>query len=130
MTGTAFLAILLLLGGTLVGVPVAVILAIVMLLLEVVRAVWARFGLKHVVYRRHLTRDRMTWGEEIPGTVEVWNRKRLPLSWLRAEDEATAGVVVRERALVIGGRGTRALGNAWTLAPFELVIRRYHLGAV
>src|SRR5829696_7935986 len=129
MTGTAFFAILLLLGGTLLEVPVAVILAIVVLLLEVVRAIWARLGLGHLVYARRLSRHRMTWGEEIPATIEVWNRKRLPLAWVRAEDEASAGVVIRERALVIGERGQRVLGNAWTLAPFERVIRPYHVGA-
>ena len=127
MTGTAFLAILLLLAGTLVNVPVAVILAIVVLLLEVVRAVWTRLGLQGVVYRRHLERDRITWGEEIPTALEVWNRKSLPLAWLRAEDEASPGVTVRERTLSIGGSGGRVLRNAWTLAPYERVVRHVHV---
>ena len=129
MTGTAFLAILLLLVGTFLGVPVAIVLAIVVLLIEMVRSVWARFGLERVTYRRQLERDRITWGEEIATTIEVWNRKRLPLAWLRAEDEASPGVVVRERSLVIGGRGGRVLRNAWTLAPFERVTRRFHVTA-
>jgi uncharacterized protein (DUF58 family) len=129
MTGTAFLAILLLLAGTIVDVPVAIILAIVVLLLEVVRAVWARSGLERVAYSRHLERDRITWGEEIPTAIEVWNRKPLPLAWLRAEDEASPGVTVRERTLVIGGRGGSVLRNAWTLAPHERVTRHYHVSA-
>jgi uncharacterized protein (DUF58 family) len=129
MTGTGFLAILLLLAGTVLNVPVAIVLSIVVLLLEIVRAVWARFGLERVTYRRHLERDRMTWGEEIPTTIEIWNRKRLPLAWIRAEDEATSGVEVRERPLVIGGRGGRVLRNAWTLAPYERVNRHFHIGA-
>ncbi len=129
MTGTAFLAILLLLAGTFLNVPVAVILAIVVLLLEIVRAVWTRYGLERVVYRRHLDRDRVTWGEEISTTIEVWNRKALPLAWLRAEDEASPGVTIRERALVIGGQGGRVLRNAWTLAPHERVTRHFHVGA-
>ena len=129
MTGTAFLAILLLLAGTALEVPVAIILAIVVLLLELVRAVWTRHGLRGVVYRRRLDRDRMTWGEEIPLAIETWNRKRLPLAWLRAEDEASPGVTVRERRLVIGGHGGRVLRNAWTLAPHERVVRHFHVGA-
>src|SRR4051794_11559460 len=129
MTFTAFLAILLLLAGTFLGAPVAVVLAIVVLLLEIVRGVWAHAGLGRVVYRRHLERDRMTWGEEIPTTIETWNRQRLPLAWLRAEDEASPGVVVRERRLVIGGSGGRILRNAWTLAPHERVHRRFHVSA-
>ncbi|MEO5939793.1 MAG: DUF58 domain-containing protein [Candidatus Limnocylindrales bacterium] len=129
MTGTAFLAILLLLGGTFLGVPVAIVLAIVVLLIEIVRSVYARFGLERVTYRRMLERDRITWGEEIPVAIEIWNRKRLPLAWIRAEDEASPGVVVRERSLVIGGHGGRVLRNAWTLAPFERVTRPFHVTA-
>jgi uncharacterized protein (DUF58 family) len=129
MTGTAFLAILLLLAGTFLDVPVAIVLSIVVLLLEVVRGVWARLGLERVTYRRRLERDRMTWGEEIPTAIEIWNRKRLPLAWLRAEDEASPGVLVRERPLVIGGGGGRVLRNAWTLAPYERVTRQFHIGA-
>ena len=60
-------------------------------------------------------------------TVEVWNQKRLPLAWLRADDDATFGVVVRERELVDGSRGSGALRNVWTLAPFERVTRTYHV---
>jgi uncharacterized protein (DUF58 family) len=127
MTFTGFLAVLLLLAGTWLDAPVAIVLAIVVLLLEVVRAVWSRTGLTRIVYRRHLARDRITWGEEIATTIETWNRQALPLSWLRAEDEATPGVVVRERPLVIGGRGGRVLRNAWTLAPHERVRRRFHV---
>lgn len=129
MTGTAFAAILLLLLGTFLDVAVAVILAIVILMIEIVRQVWTRFGLSGVSYGRHLERDRVTWGDEIPTTIEVWNRKRLPLAWLRADDDATPGVVVRERGLAIGRHGGRVLRNAWTLAPFERVVRHYHVSA-
>jgi uncharacterized protein (DUF58 family) len=129
VTGTAFAAILLLLLGTYLDVPVAVILAIVVLMIETVSQVWTRFGLDGVTYRRRLERDRIGWGEEIEVTLEVWNRKRLPLAWIRADDEATLGVVVRERGLVIGRSGAGVLRNAWTLAPFERVARQFHVGA-
>lgn len=129
MTGTAFLAILLLLGGTIFEVPVAVVLAIVILLLEIVRSIWAQRGLEHLAYARRMSRHRMTWGEDIPTTIEIWNRKRLPLAWVRAEDDTSPGVVVAERPLLIGERGQRVLSNAWTLAPFERVTRPYRIGA-
>ena len=60
-------------------------------------------------------------------TIEVWNRKRLPLAWLRADDDASFGVVVRERELVDSVRGIGALRNVWTLAPFERVTRQFHV---
>jgi len=129
VTGVTFAAILLLLLGTFLDVPVAVILSIVVLVVETVAQVWTRFGLTGVTYRRRLERHRIAWGEEIPVAVEVWNRKRLPLAWLRADDAASPGVVVRERSLAIGRTGGAVLRNAWTLAPFERVSRRFHVSA-
>jgi uncharacterized protein (DUF58 family) len=128
MSGRAFAAVLLVLAGAFAGVPIAVVLGIVVLLLETIRAIWSRYGLRGVTYRRTLATDRTTWGEEIPMTVEVWNRKRLPLAWLRADDDASFGTVIRERELVDGSRGGGALRNIWTLAPFERVTRRFHVG--
>jgi uncharacterized protein (DUF58 family) len=129
MSGQAFAAVLLVLAGAFIGVPIIVVLGVIVLLLETIRAVWARYGLSGVTYERRLDSDRTTWGDEIPMTIEVWNRKRLPLAWLRADDDATFGTVVRERELVDGSRGSGALRNVWTLAPFERVTRTYHVGA-
>ena len=127
MSGLAFAAVLLVIAGAFVSVPIIVVLGMVVLLLETIRAVWTRYGLLGVTYRRTLASDRTTWGDEIPMTIEVWNRKRLPLAWLRADDDASFGVVVRERDLVDSSRGSGALRNVWTLAPFERVTRRFHV---
>ncbi len=88
-------------------VPIVITLSIVVLMIEAIRQVWSRFGLSGVTYRRRLERDRIGWGDEILVTIEVWNRKRLPLAWLRADDAATPGVVVRERELALGRKGRR-----------------------
>ena len=128
MTGQVVAAILLILAGTALDVPIVMALGFFTLVLEMIREVWARYGLRDVTYDRRLATDRTTWGDEIPLTIEVWNRKGLPLAWLRAEDEATDGVVVRERALVEGVQGG-VLRNLWTLAPWERVTRYFHVGA-
>ena len=129
MTVQALAAVVLILAGSFLTAPIVVLLGIVTFVVETIRQVWARYGLQNVTYRRHLATDRTTWGEEIPLDVEVWNQKRLPLAWLRADDEATHGIVVRERALVDGDHGAGVLRNAWTLAPFERVVRHFHVGA-
>jgi len=129
VTLVAFGAILLLLLGMVLDVPVVVILAIVVLVIETVGQLWARFGLRDLAYHRTLARDRTGWGDEIDTTIEVWNRKPLPLAWLRADERASPGVVVRERDLTIGRSGGAVLRNVWSLAPFERVSRRYHVGA-
>jgi uncharacterized protein (DUF58 family) len=129
VTGVGVAAIVLLVLGTILAVPVAVILGTVVLMIEIVRHVWARFGLVGVTYRRRLERDRFSWGEEVDATIEIWNRKRLPLAWLRADDSATPGIVVRDRPLEVGRNGRAVMRNAWTLAPFERVTRHVWLGA-
>lgn len=128
MTVQAAAALALVLIGTALDVTIVMVLGIVTLLLETIRAVWTRYGLRDVTYRRHLATDRTTWGDDIPLSIEVWNRKRLPLAWLRADDEATHGVVFRERALVEGEQGAEVLRNFWTLAPFERVVRHFTVG--
>lgn len=119
----------LLLAGSFLGVPVAVVLGIVVLLFEAVRQPWSRRGLADVHYTRRLARDRLEWGDETTLTVSIWNRRRIPLAWLRADDAASTGVVVSERPLVLSGSGDRVLRNVWTLAPFERVIREFHVRA-
>ena len=129
MTIQAVTAVLLILGGSFLEVPIAIVLGTFLLLLEVVHWVWVRHGLDGVTYVRRLAADRTSWGHDIPMSVEVWNRKRLPLAWLRADDEASGHVVVRERTLAVHDEGTLAIRNAWTMAPFERVVRQMHVGA-
>jgi uncharacterized protein (DUF58 family) len=129
MTLQGLAGIVLILGGSFLDVPVVIVLGIVLLLLEVVHLIWVRYGMAGVSYGRRLATDRTSWGYDIPLTIEVWNRKRLPLAWLRADDEASGHVVVRERTMRFDERGSLTLRNAWTLAPFERVIRELHVGA-
>ena len=62
-------------------------------------------------------------------TVEVWNRKRLPLAWLpgRRRGDARASSSA-SASWSTASRGSGVLRNAWTLAPFERVIRHFHVG--
>src|SRR5919112_3435109 len=129
MTLQGFGGVVLILGGSFLDVPVAIVLGIVMLLLDAVHWTWTRFGLGGVTYRRGLATDRTSWGVDIPMTVEVWNRKRLPLAWLRADDETSERVIVRDRPLATDEAGNATVRNAWTLAPFERGLRTLHLGA-
>lgn len=123
-------AILLILAGSVLAVPIAIILGVVVLLLEVVHAIWARSGLREVRYERRIEGRHTPFGGTIPVAIEVWNRRRLPLAWLRADDQASTGVRVSGRELVDGDEpGTEVLRNAWTLRPFERVVRHFRVGA-
>lgn len=123
------ISLALLLAGSFLGVPIAVVLGLVGLLFELVRQLGSRQGLTDIHYTRHLARDRLEWGDQAALTVSIWNRRRMPVAWLRADDVASPGVVIDERALVTSGSGAPALRNVWTLAPFERVVREFHVHA-
>lgn len=127
--GQLAFGIVLVVGGSFAQSPAIVLLGLVIILVEGVRQVWTRRGLEGVEYRRRLPHPRGIVGDEIPLDVTIWNRKALPLAWLRVEDGASSGVEVRERPLVEAAGGGDALHNAWTLAPFERVVRHFHVVA-
>ena len=118
---------LLVILGSLLAVPIAILLGTVALLLEVVHYAWARNGLAGVRYRRRLGARHVPFGDDIPLAIEVWNGRRLPLAWLRADDDASPGVEIRERDLVTDEARAAVLRNAWTLRPYERVVRRFHV---
>jgi uncharacterized protein (DUF58 family) len=127
MAARVFAAVTLILVGSVLGVPIAILLGTVALLLELVHYAWARTGLSGVRYRRVLGARHVAFGDELPLSIEVWNRRRLPLAWLRADDDASPGVEVRERDLVTDEAKPAVLRNAWTLRPYERVVRRFHV---
>lgn len=129
MTGRALLGIVLVLGGSIAGSPPVIVLGLAAVLFEGIRGVWRQRGLEALVYERRLARERAVVGDVVPLDVTVWNRKRLPLAWVTAEDLASPSLVVRERDLVMVDDFGRALANAWTLAPYERVVRHFHLRA-
>jgi uncharacterized protein (DUF58 family) len=129
VTARAAAAIALILAGATFGVPVATVLGIVALMVEVVHAVWARRGLSGVRYARRLGSRRLAWGDETALEVEVWNRKALPLAWLEADDAIDDGLLVRDRPAVETHAFGAAMRNTWTLAPYERVVRHLHVRA-
>jgi uncharacterized protein (DUF58 family) len=119
----------LILLGAVLGVPVVAVLGIVVVMLEVAHAIWARRGLHGVHYRRHLATHRMAWGDKIDLDVEVWNRKRLPLAWLRADDAISPGLAIEGHRSIETELFGPTLRNSWTLAPFERVLRHLAVSA-
>ena len=122
MTIRAAGAVGLIVFGAITNVPIVIILGLFAAGLEGIHLIWARRGLTGVHYQRKLTAQRVGWGDEIEMLVEVRNRKRLPLAWLRAVEEVSSSVVVRHRPGA-AEETTSALRNTWTLAPFERVVR-------
>lgn len=60
---------------------------------EGVSLYWNHRALDALVYRRALSQRRAMWGDTVTLTVEVENKKWLPLPWLRVDDEVPSAVV-------------------------------------
>ncbi len=89
---------------------------------------WGRYALRGVTYRRHLGEQRAAFGEELPFSVEIDNRKLLPLPWLEADDSLPVGLELVGRTLrPERGTGRALLRQVLSLGWFERVRLRYRL---
>lgn len=92
---------------------------------------YRRYGLRALTIQRRLERTRAHVGETVDVTLDVENRKLLPLSWLDVQDEFPAGLPVIGRNLLPSHRVNRAtLNTTYALWAFQRVRRRYRLVAI
>ena len=121
---------LLILTGGLLGISILVVFGLVVLVLAWLRAIWAGRALRRLRVERRFEPDRVMCGDDAHLVVTAWNRKLLPLPWLRAEEPLPAELRPEDGA---GSRGSaissRSLVNGWTLGPYERVVRRIDLHA-
>ena len=117
MTARAVLGTVLVLAGAFLDVPIALGLGLILVGFELIRVVWVRRGLSGVGHRRTVAASRVAWGEMTELMIEVWNRSRLPISWLRVDEAVSDDVVVRDRDLLAGDMGDMTLRNTWSLGP-------------
>ncbi|MGC8634100.1 MAG: DUF58 domain-containing protein [Candidatus Limnocylindrales bacterium] len=130
MSGQAWLGVGLAAVGALAGVPPLLLIGVLLVLVALLRGLWSRVGLRGVVYERRLGTERAVWGDQFPLDVVIWNRKLLPLLWLRAEDFVPDEMTLRERTLVRADRpGLAVFDNTWSLAWYERVVRHLHVVA-
>jgi uncharacterized protein (DUF58 family) len=130
MSGRAAIALATALAGAIAGVPGLLLVAAIILAHAALTRLWTRYGLTELSYERRLGTRRALVGDAIELDVTVWNRKPLPLPYLATDDHLTDGLPVRERPhLDLDETGSRVLDNAWSLAPYERVVRHFHLDA-
>ncbi len=121
-----FLGFIFLLG---VFLKVYLLTALVLILtgLSLLAGWWQRKSLLNVHYFRKLYYHRGFPGEQIPVQITVENRKFLPLSWLRAEDQWPTAVGPEDES-VLKSTHTPELGmlvNLFSLRWFERTRRTY-----
>ena len=90
--------------------------------------VWGRFCLDDLTYRRTFGRPTVAFGDDVTLTIEIVNRKPLPLPWIDISDEIPAAVeLVRGEVLYSWRPGRRILPHLLALRWYERVVRRYQL---
>lgn len=74
------------------------ILALLVLTATVAGWAWNRQSLRHVTFQRTFSERRLFLGETVDLTVRASNDKRLPISWLRIDDEYPLPITLLEGA--------------------------------
>ncbi|MBI4232878.1 MAG: DUF58 domain-containing protein [Chloroflexi bacterium] len=90
--------------------------------------VWSRLSLERLTYSRTLSRHRVFPGEEVSLAVSLTNRKPLPLTWVRVDDDFPEGVDLEGKQLAITSRRkVNSLVHSTSLGRYERVRWEYRL---
>ncbi len=124
----AAIALVVIAAGALLGAGGLLFAGLLMGLVLALRSVWSRYGLRSLEYERHLSADRVPWGERIDLDLVVRNGKPLPLPWLQIEDTVTHGAEIVGRSLSPSTQqGFDVLRQTWSIGWFERVTRRLQI---
>jgi uncharacterized protein (DUF58 family) len=104
------------------------VLAILVLVAVAAGWVWNRYSLHGIDYQRSFSERRAFLGEKVELSLEVTNRKLLPVSWLKIEDEYPLPVTLLDGTVQPSTKpGIGLLGNLMSLRWFERAKWRYQL---
>lgn len=102
------------------------VVSLALLLAALASWLWERYCLTGVEYGRRFSQRRAFFGEEIELTVEVVNRKALPLGWLEIEDEIPRGLEPSKGRWSPTYKANRSnLSSLLSLRWYERVRRHY-----
>jgi len=124
----AFIAVGVALVALLVDQPLLLILAFILGLAAASAYLWWRFGLSEVTFQRHLSAERVSFGDEIEIDLTISNVKPLPLVWLDVRDEFPAQLPVTGATLEPNDKPRRVtFHTVFSAGPYERVRRRYRV---
>jgi len=123
-----FLGFLFLLG-IFIKIYLLTALSVILVGLSLLAGWWQRRSLVNVNYLRKLYYRRGFPGEQIPIQITVENRKFLPLSWLRAEDQWPTAVAPEDESILKATHSPEfgMLVNLFSLRWFERTRRTYSI---
>ncbi len=122
--GWLLLASLLVVVGIAAAQAVVLLLGLLLLLAAGASYLWDRYCLSRIEYRRFVTPRRAFYGETVTVTLEVTNRKPLPLAWLEVIDELPQELVpIRGRILPSIRQRRIHLVNLFSVRWYERIRR-------
>lgn len=104
------------------------LIALIILIATLVARYWNRHCLDHVSYQRAFDQRRIDFGDTIELTVEIVNRKLLPLAWLETIDEIPHDLRPEKGTFTPSPKPRRSqLVNLVSLQWYERVRRHYRI---
>ncbi len=115
--------------GLILESPLLLALPLSLFLVLAAASWWRKHSLDQVLYRRRFHYTRAFPGESFPVTIEIENRKALPLTWLRAVDPWPMAVgPVDETALAPGNSPEQGLlTHVFSMRWYDRARRSYDL---
>ncbi len=122
------LSMLVIIIGLILKEPALVIVASMLLTISGVSWFWNRYALSRIEYERVFSERRVFQGELLELIIRVTNRKLLPLSWLRVEDQVPADLpLIEDQVQPSTQPEIGYLSSVFAVRWYECVNRRYRL---
>lgn len=123
-----YIIAIILVASTLMHNTLLFVVSLALALTLAVSRLWNRYCLEDVEYRRRFSQERAFFGEEIELSVEVVNRKALPLAWLEVQDEIPRILQPLRGKVTASYKSDRSLlMNLLSLRWYERVRRHYRI---
>ncbi len=122
------LCFIVLMGGVFWGNSFLTTAALILFVIAAVSKTWNQLSLFGLYYKRHLSETRAFVGETITLTLEVCNRKFLPLTWLQISDVFPADLPIKDREVFVNN--STNLGefrSFWMLGAFQSIQRDFEV---
>ena len=96
------------------------IVALIFFMAGGIARLWDHYALNRVEYHRHLSSNRVFFGEEVKMVVEVSNRKILPLPWLQVEEQ------IPDQVTLLKGEASPVFSSTHQLLTTLFSLSWYH----
>lgn len=123
-----YLAAVLFIVGIPFHQPLLIVTGLLLFLVLALTDIWASYCMHDLDYQRHLSEQRVLFGEEVTLSLSVENAKLLPLPWLETEDTMPRTLDIKEQELR-SGLSTNMMTLECLFSPrwYERITRRYTL---